>query len=123
MAVGHRALPRTCSAAEAELAPRGAAQQAGLTGDSMDSMGIPLMSLRFSAAACRWAVCLMTWYTARCMTHSLQSVVAFTVAARGAEYSSASSPKPLQNRPLVSPCAAWPQARARPQAVLHELIC
>ena len=65
---------------------RGAATRGRLrTGDSMDSMGMPLMSLRRSADAWRSAVCLMTWYTERCMTHSLQSVVALTVAARGAE--------------------------------------
>ena len=72
------------------------------TGESMASMGMPPMSLRRSAAACRCASCLMTWYTVRCITHSLQSVVAFTVAALGAEYSSASSPKPLQQVHEVS---------------------
>ena len=38
----------------------------------------------------------MARYTARSMTHSLQSVIASTEAARGALYSSASSPKPLR---------------------------
>ena len=45
----------------------------------------------------------MAIYTARSMTHSLQSVMASTEAARGALYSSASSPKPLRSaKPAVN---------------------
>ena len=43
----------------------------------------------------------MAMYTARSMTHSLQSVMASTEAARGALYSSASSPKPLRRADLA----------------------
>lgn len=43
-----------------------------------------------------WSVRLMAVYTARSITHSLLSAAATTVAARGAEYSRASSPKELQ---------------------------
>ena len=53
---------------------------------------------RLSAASSSACARLMTVYTARSITHSLQSVSASTVAARGALYNSASSPNPLHAR-------------------------
>ena len=60
------------------------------------SMGM-LLSSCILASACLWAAAFFTLATtARSATHSLQSLVARTVAARGALCSSASSPKELQ---------------------------
>ena len=68
----------------------------GCTWDKTDSKGTALRSLRLCAAV-DWVACiLMALYTARSITHSLQGELARTVAALGAEYNSASSPKPLQ---------------------------
>ncbi len=74
----------------------GARAPAGRTGDSTASMGTAAISARFCAPSCSTYVRLMAAYTRRSMTQSLQSAAASTVAARGALYSSASSPNALR---------------------------
>ena len=66
------------------------------TGDSTASMGTAATNSRFCAASCSTYVRLMAAYTRRSIIHSRQSVTATTVAARGALYSSASSPNALR---------------------------
>lgn len=66
-----------------------------LTGASTASSGTRSNSTRSSRACCSVYMRLMALYTRRSITHSRQSVVARTEAVQGAEYSGASSPKPL----------------------------
>ncbi len=69
----------------------------GPTWDNTESRGTAFRSLRLWAAVdCVYSI-LMALYTARSITHNLQGELARTVAALGAEYNSANSPKPLQD--------------------------
>ena len=87
-------------------------------------MGTEVTIARLSVASSSWCARLMAPYTARSMTHSLQSVTASTVAARGALYSSASSPKPLRacNNEHENPHAVVMHAlRTDPRHAAHAL--